>query len=343
MPYTLPPGSDPTTTGVRLQVDTPPLFTLVTPFWYAPDRPLSPTLDAALPPTPPHAPDGPDGSDGGRRWLAIEAAGTDLGSVPSVLWGMLASYGRHTLAVLVHDHLATFSNTTPAAQRFVARSAADEVFHRALRDPGRPDFQAPWFRALVLWAGVSLARYWQRNRTGFGVLVAAVVGAWLAGWWLVQTLPGPAQPVAAVVLLVAGLALLGVAGVAQVRLQSAGRSSDRWIVRALVVGAVLVLLAALWVSTPWSAPLGLGVPGWLAAAGSVVFVAGSVALAFSPVHRDVLLPLLTATVGPVVGMAGLITVVMRYLLWIPDAFSREPGGPTNTLNPPHPDGSHPAD
>ncbi|MBK8448067.1 MAG: DUF1353 domain-containing protein [Micropruina sp.] len=326
MPYALPPGSDPTTTGVRLQVDTPRLFSLVTPFWYAPDRPLPPALDAALPATPADAP------DGDQRWLAITSADTDLASVPGMLWGLLASYGRHTLAVLVHDRLCAEADKATASRRFVARSAADEVFHRALRDPDRPDFQAPWFRSLVLWSGVSLDRYWRLNRAGFAVLIAAILGAWLAALWLLQSLPGPGQPVAAIVLLVTGLALLGVAGVADVRLKSAGRASDRWIVRALVTLVVLVLLAALWSSTPWTLPFGLSVPGWLGALGLVVFVAGSVALAFSPVRRDAVLPLLTATVGPWVVLVGLVTLVALYVLWIPDAFARGSGGPINTLD-----------
>ena len=168
MPYVLPAGSNPATTAVQLRLDTPRLFSLMTPFWYAPERPLPAGLDAALPAT---APDPPDDS---ARWLKVgderRPPLTDLASVPGVLWGLIASYGRHTLAVLVHDRLSAYADEGAEGERFVRQTAADEVFFQALRDPGRPDFRAPWFRSLVLWAGVSAARYWRFNRPGFVAL-----------------------------------------------------------------------------------------------------------------------------------------------------------------------------
>ena len=117
MPYALPDGAAPGTTGVQLRIDTPRHFTLTTPFYYAPAHPLPSELDAllpvpALPPT------------GDRRWLAVPSGSTDLGSVPGVLWGLVASYGRHTLAVLVHDHLTGLAEAAPATERFVRRAAA---------------------------------------------------------------------------------------------------------------------------------------------------------------------------------------------------------------------------
>ena len=83
MPYVLPAGSNPATTAVQLRLDTPRLFSLMTPFWYAPERPLPAGLDAALPAT---APDPPDDS---ARWLKVgderRPPLTDLASVPGVL------------------------------------------------------------------------------------------------------------------------------------------------------------------------------------------------------------------------------------------------------------------
>lgn len=325
MPYVLPPGSGPDTTGVDLRIDTPRLFTLTTPFWYAPFRPLPPALDAALPPTPSDAP------GGHRRWLLIPNASTDLGSVPGVLWGLIASYGRHTLAVLVHDQLCDTVADVPAGQRFVSRAAADEVLHQALRDPDRPDFRAPWFRSAVVWAGVSAARYWQFRRPGFAVLMAATAGLWLAGLGLAQSVPGPGQGVAAWVLLLAALVLLLFAGLANTRLHAAAPAGGVWIVRAMVVGVVLLLLWAAWASLPWPAPWGFTVPDWLALTGLVAFAAGSAVLVLSPVRRDVLLPLLTAVAAPWVGLVAAVTVGVLFLLWIPDAFSRVASGPINTV------------
>ena len=137
MPYVLPAGSNPATTAVQLRLDTPRLFSLMTPFWYAPERPLPAGLDAALPAT---APDPPDDS---ARWLKVgderRPPLTDLASVPGVLWGLIASYGRHTLAVLVHDRLSAYADEGAEGERFVRQTAADEVFFQALRDPGRPE------------------------------------------------------------------------------------------------------------------------------------------------------------------------------------------------------------
>lgn len=348
MPFSLPapPGSG--TTGVQLQVDTPRLFTLLTPFWYAPWRPLSPGLDAALPPVPPDPPDAE------QHWLLIPQGRTDLGSVPGVLWGLIASYGRHTLSVLVHDRLSYEADQAPVAERFVRRTASDEVFHQALRDPQAGLYRAPWFRSLVMWGGVSLARYFQLKRAGFGVLMVATMGLWLAGLWVVQNAGGGPSPIAAGVLLVAGLAVLVGAGLfarrlaglrAPTRLQAAtsfmpgpsgtvGRASDVWVVRALVVVSALLLLWALWASMPWP-PLWWGVPGWLAVAGLALCVLGSGYLGLvSPCRRDAALPLLTATAGPFVGLVGLVTLATLYLLWIPDACSSDGGAPVNTVDGP---------
>lgn len=348
MPFSLPepPGSG--TTGVQLQVDTPRLFTLLTPFWYAPWQPLPPVLDAALPLTPPGAP------DADQHWLLIPREQTDLGSVPGVLWGLIASYGRHTLAVLVHDHLSSVADEAPAPERFVHRTASDEVFHQALRDPEAGLYRAPWFRSLVLWAGVSLARYFQLNRAGFAVLAAATLGLWLAGLWVAQNLGGGPAPIAAGVLLLAGLAALAGAGLfarrlatlrAPARLQAAtsfmpgpagtvGRASDVWVVRALVVVSVLLLLWSLWASMPWP-PLFWGIPGWLAGTGLGVFLVGSAYLGLaSPCRRDAALPLLTAVAGPWVGVVGVATIGVLYLLWVPDAFARTNDGPVNTVERP---------
>lgn len=359
MPYALPPGSGPDTTGVTLRVDTPRLFTLTTPFAYAPHQPLPPKLDALLPtdPTPP---------DAEHRWVRVPAGSTDLGSVPGVLWGLVASYGRHTLAVLVHDHLTDRASTAARPERFARQCAADEVFYAALGDPGAGQYRAGRFRSLVLWGGVSVARYFGHHRFGFGTLVAATVGGWLAGAWVAQNAGGQPFPVAGWILFVVGLALLVMAGlfatrlartrprgvaanpaeraVEPTRLQAAagfmpgssgevGRPADRWVVRAMVAGAVLLLAWGAWSAMPLPPLIGNGVPGFVAVLGALVFVAGSGFLALSPVRRDGLLPLLLAVAGPPVGLVALVTVVALYLLWVPDAFGPVSEGPVNTVGP----------
>ena len=362
MPYALPSGAGPGTTGVQLRVDTPRRFTLMTPFWYAPFRPLPPALAALLPtPEQPPAPQPPDST---HRWLLIPAGATDLASVPGVLWGLVASYGRHTLAVLVHDHVASLGDTAPEAERFNRASAADEVFYEALRDPEAGQYRAPWFRSLVLWAGVSAARYFRHRRPGFAALGGATVGAWLALGWLVENLGGRPFPLAAWILAIVGLVTLGVAGffatrlsrlqphgptpnpvqptVVPTRLQAAtsflpdgsrpvGRASDIWVVRALAAVAIVLLLAAAWTALPLPPLFGIGVPGFLAIVGVAGFLAGSGYLARSPVRRDGVLPLVVALAGPPVGLVALITLAALFLLWLPDAFGATGEGPVNTL------------
>lgn len=360
MPYALPPGAGPDTTGVQLQVDSPRLFTLLTPFAYAPPRPLPPKLDALLPIHPEPAPDEE------QSWVPVPAGSTDLGSVPGVLWGLVASYGRHTLAVLVHDHLTELARQAPRAERFARQGAADEIFYAALGDPDAGQYRAGWFRSLLLWGGVSLGRYFSHNRFGLGVIAGATVGGWLAGLWFAQNVGGQPFPVAGWILLLMGLALLVLAGlfatrlgrarphgiapspahsaVAPTRLQAAtgfmphsdgvvGRPGDRWVVRAMVVGAVLLLLWSAWTVMPLPPLLLWGVPGFIAVLGALAFVAGSVFLGLSPARRDALLPLLLVVAGIPVGLVALVTLVVLYLLWIPDAFGPVAEGPINTVGP----------
>jgi len=372
MPYALPPGADPDTTGVHLRLDSPRRFTLMTRFWYAPSEPLSPELDAMLPAPLPPDPDAvltppAQASDAQRHWLLIPPGGTDLGSIPGVLWGLVASYGRHTLAVLVHDHLSALADKAPATERFLRRTAADEVFYQALRDPEAGAYRSPWFRSLVLWTGVSVERYLSYNGGRFGVLAGATVGAWVAGWWLAENVGGRPFPFAAWILLLMGLALLAVAGVFATRLtrlqprgmglspahptvaptklqqavgfvpvhsETVARASDAWVVRTLAAGAALLLVAAAWTSTPVPPLFGVGIPGFLALLGALALLAGSVFLALSPVRRDAVLPLMLAIAAPTIGLIALVTIVVLYVLWIPDAFSGVTEGPINTVDDP---------
>ncbi|MFT4228383.1 DUF1353 domain-containing protein [Micropruina sp.] len=347
MPYALPAGARPDTTGVQLQIDTPRRFTMTTPFWYAPFRPLPESLDALLP----HAENPPDDQ---HRWLHIPRESTDLGSVPGVLWGLVASYGRHTLAVIVHDHLAGLAKLAPETERFDRASAADEVLYAALRDPEAGRYRASWFRSLVLWTGVSAARYYQHRRSIFWVLAAATVGGWLGLGWLAENVGGRPFPLAGWILGVVGLVVLGVAGTFAARLarlrpqgvaptpahptfmpegeQPVGRASDIWVVRGLAAAAIVLLLGAVWTALPLPPLFGLGVPGFLGLLGLLVFLAGSGYLARSPVRRDAVLPLTLALAGPPVGLVALITVGVLSLMWLPDAFSTTTEGPVNTVN-----------
>ena len=116
---------------------------------------------------------------------------TDLASVPTPLWGFIASYGRQSAPAVLHDEqsiLAAELGDRRAALE--VRRVDDRVFRTALREQG-----VPRLRALLMWAWVSA----DRERTfggaagwlllaqvalGVIALVAAVVFAVVGWWWL---------------------------------------------------------------------------------------------------------------------------------------------------------------
>lgn len=100
----------------------------------------------------------PDGHDGaGPTWSreAVEhvvPAGfvTDLASVPALLWGVIASYGRQTLPAVLHDTLyleAAAAGSSARARRM--RREADALFRSTLRETG-----AGPVRQWLMWAAV---------------------------------------------------------------------------------------------------------------------------------------------------------------------------------------------
>ncbi|WP_353814924.1 DUF1353 domain-containing protein [Agromyces sp. SYSU T00266] len=128
----------------------------------------------------------------GRRYRA-PAAGeapppvgiTDLASVPTPLWGLIASYGRQSAPAVLHDAQSIAAAALDDRGAALAqRREDDDVFHRALREQG-----VPVLRARLMWAWVSA----DRERTYAG---------W-RGWLLLgQVALGVVAVVAALVLAV---------------------------------------------------------------------------------------------------------------------------------------------
>jgi len=94
---------------------------------------------------------------------------TDLASVPSFLWGLVASYGHQTLPAILHDALSDRADQAPPAQQLAVRRAADDAFRVALGESG----VAP-LRVAAMWAVVSIQRY-VRFRPPLGALLVAQV------------------------------------------------------------------------------------------------------------------------------------------------------------------------
>jgi hypothetical protein len=355
MPYHLPDGADENTTAVQLAVDQPRQFTLTPGFHYRPATSLGPRLDpllAAIDQRPAGRTDGP--------WVAVPRWQTDLASIPGVLWGLIASYGRHTLAVLLHDYLCDWADTQKPVPLdrpgtpFERRCVADEVFYQALRDQSISPYANPWFRSLVLWTGVSIGRYWA-FRKGLLVLIllAAVFGAvpWI---WVGQHVDMGNNWLLAVILLVGGLLVLTLAGWLAHRLEkndaigpqnTRQRSVQSYVetpaptrsrlspaelgIALLAAAGLLSMVTAVGATGRWpgAGPLS----DWLTVTWLVLLIGCSVVLRLtSPIPRDALLPLITGLALPTVGLVALVTYLVLQALWVPDAFDpRQPGGPVN--------------
>lgn len=105
-----------------------------------------------------HTDQRPDGRDAaGPTWSRAAVDNvvpvgfvTDLASVPELLWGVIASYGRQTLPAVLHDlhyRNASAAGSAPEARR--QRRVADVLFRATLRENG-----AGPVRKWMMWAAV---------------------------------------------------------------------------------------------------------------------------------------------------------------------------------------------
>jgi hypothetical protein len=181
MPFSVPES------GVLLELSTPREFVLQSQFIYTPSPPIRlhrVQLDVQL-----NAP------------IVVPAKETtDLASVPPILWGLIASYGRHTLPALMHDHLCDIADEKSESGENWShwRARADEAFHSALRDPeGGFGLTSPPWRAVMLWAGVAVGRQFKTARwQGIGIVLASVLG-WAALCILTPWVRGMLRPLTA--------------------------------------------------------------------------------------------------------------------------------------------------
>jgi uncharacterized protein DUF1353 len=103
---------------------------------------------------------------------------TDLASVPWILWWLVASYGQHTRAALLHDQLVS------DGMSLEQRVEADSVFFRALEESGNN-----WLRHRLMWAAVSVGGTMLKCTAIRGVLFFLhVLAFWLAVLWSIGAL-----------------------------------------------------------------------------------------------------------------------------------------------------------
>jgi hypothetical protein len=171
---------------------------------------------------------------------------TDLASVPTWLWGLIASYGRQTAPALLHDLRMAACAELPPEEALRRRRVYDEEFRRALLDTG-----VAALRARLMWAGVSIQAYLEHAR-GRGLLLAASVGvgvlAFLAAIWLAAAGAGQV-PLAGAALLTALLCLVW---------------TRDWPVLAVLVPAFTLFSPVLTVAAAGSLLLWLCETGWWA-------------------------------------------------------------------------------
>jgi hypothetical protein len=131
-------------------------------------------------------------------YVAPACEETDLASVPWPLWWLIASYGRHTKAALIHDALIEPSDRIREVDR-VPRREADRMFFYALRESGfgipREKRRTSWLRRWVMYAAVAIlgtmrkeAPLWLvlflAHLVAFvGLLTCFVLGRWVDSVW----------------------------------------------------------------------------------------------------------------------------------------------------------------
>ena len=100
---------------------------------------------------------------------------TDLASVPPQLWSVIASYGRQTLAAVMHDRLCEEARLTGEDGGGALRRRADRLFRWALHDSRLSGAEA-W----LMWSAVWFAGTWEFARIAAVALGAVLLAvAWL--------------------------------------------------------------------------------------------------------------------------------------------------------------------
>ncbi|HEY3050213.1 MAG TPA: DUF1353 domain-containing protein [Gaiellaceae bacterium] len=240
---------------------------------------------------------------------------TDLASVPPFMWWLVASYGNHTRAALLHDALIPDEGSAPP----VERTAADRLLLQALREPGQQRRGA--FRHWLMWAAVSVfgtmrAPFWLRPAgvviqvyTAWIVLMIALIlllrgEVRFGNWWHVGlTVVG-----LTIVVLPIFLVLLGTSW------RAGANVTAGWLPTLLLLLPVLVLMAIAWSGSG----LDQGAAFWLFVVVGALLLLGHVwGLAVDPTLRWRLWP--TAFVGlPIAGIPVLLIFLSIGLVWLVD-------------------------
>ncbi|MGI9608105.1 MAG: DUF1353 domain-containing protein [Acidimicrobiales bacterium] len=114
-----------------------------------------------------------------------ELSDTDLASVPWPMLWFLPTYGRHTLAALLHDQLVRGDHAS-----FDRRGTADRIFFDALGE-----LEVPLLRRLTMWSAVTVKTRWDTPSPTLwlrqlGMAMWAIAALWgisnaiaTVAWW----------------------------------------------------------------------------------------------------------------------------------------------------------------
>lgn len=121
---------------------------------------------------------------------------TDVASVPPFLQSFIASYGRQSAPAILHDHRRQLTNRLGVSDALRTAEEDDRVFRVALRQQ-----KVPLLRAWLMWAFVSVERYWLYARAWATLLTAhtllavvllyssITVAFWSPVWLLLLAVP----------------------------------------------------------------------------------------------------------------------------------------------------------
>jgi len=118
----------------------------------------------------------------GHPFTARAGLVTDLATIPHSLWSVIAPFGQQSLPAIVHDQEckdAKARSPQRCRQRRAERRVTDARFHQALLARG-----VPRFRAAMMWAGVSIGRYWDHGSHLLRIwLFVQLTLGWVAIMW----------------------------------------------------------------------------------------------------------------------------------------------------------------
>ncbi|KAF0967964.1 MULTISPECIES: DUF1353 domain-containing protein [unclassified Gordonia (in: high G+C Gram-positive bacteria)] len=110
--------------------------------------------------------------DDARTFVPREDNPTDLASVPRFMRWFEDSYGRHTLAAMIHDELISDAVNSGALQ---SDTLSDRFFREMMRTSG-----VPWLKRWLMWSAVALRTRW----------VAGGYRRWSIVLWLLLSVVG---------------------------------------------------------------------------------------------------------------------------------------------------------